>query len=122
VHLMLNLYYTLAPVNILMHTKHVAATIFSHGQDRKIFACFTAERGSPKYFPQPKAPSKPKAIFEICFAVSEKCFTDLKSKDGTTLRYVQNLYTTYLGIKSYRTSVTYLNLIFEAYRTIVPYL
>jgi len=29
-------------------------------------------------------------------------------KDGSTLRYVQNLHTTYLGIKSYRTSVMYL--------------
>jgi len=34
-----------------------------------------------------------------------------------TLRYVQNMKTTYLGIKSYRTNVTHLNLISKAYRT-----
>ena len=41
------------------------------------------------------------------------------TKDGTTVRYVQNLLTTYL--EPYRTSVPYLSSIFEAYRTNVPY-
>jgi len=38
-------------------------------------------------------------------------------KDGSTLWYILNVKTTYFGIKSYRTSVTYFNLIFEAYHT-----
>jgi len=40
------------------------------------------------------------------------------NKDGSTLRYVKNLKTTYFVVKSYLTTVTYLNLIFEAYRTL----
>jgi len=51
-----------------------------------------------------------------------------QSRDRGRVLYKQTLTVrlefayTYLGIKSYRTSVTYPNLIFEAYRTYVPYL
>jgi len=52
----------------------------------------------------------------LLFLFWNRSLPSLESKDGNTLRYVKNLHTTYFGIKSYRTSVTYLNLIFDAYR------
>ena len=44
---------------------------------------------------------------------------DITTKDGSTVRYVQNLRNTYL--EPYRTGVPYFSSIFEAYRTNVPY-
>ena len=45
----------------------------------------------------------------------------LKSKDGSPVRYVQNLRTTYSHLEPYRISALYFSSIFEAYRTYVPY-
>jgi len=50
----------------------------------------------------------------IVFLCYSTLYVRAITKDSSTLRYVQNLHTTNFGIKSYRTSATYINLIFEA--------
>ena len=50
---------------------------------------------------------------------TSKKFEVAGSKDGSTVRYIQNLRTTYL--EPYRTSVPYFSSIFEGYRTNAPY-